>query len=213
MLSHSKIWAAIDSAARNHGLSASGLAKRAGLDPTSFNKSKRYAPDGRPRWPSTESVAKVIEAVGIDIEEFFVDVAARDNHVARSVTQTIPVLGFARAGQGGFFDDGGFPVGQGWSEIEFPDPQKERAYALTIQGDSMLPLYRDGDKIIVEPDSSVKIGDRVVVRTHGGEVMAKLLIQKNDKEVSLQSINRDYPDPVIPTKEIDWIARIAWASQ
>ena len=77
----------------------------------------------------------------------------------------------------------------------------------------MLPLYRDGDTIIVEPNSNIKIGDRVVVRTHNGEVMAKLLIHKNEKEVSLQSVNRDYPDPIIPRQDIDWIARIAWASQ
>lgn len=213
MLSHSKIWASIDIAAKNSGLSASGLAKRAGLDPTSFNKSKRYAPDGRPRWPSTESIAKVIEAVGIEIDEFFVEAQVPENRVKDSIKTTIPVLGFARAGMGGFFDDGGFPVGEGWAEIEFPNPQKERAYALTIQGDSMMPLYRDGDKIIVEPDSNLKIGDRVVVRTHSGEVMAKLLVQKSEHEVSLQSINQDYPDPVIKTKDIDWIARIAWVSQ
>lgn len=213
MLSHSKIWAAIDAAAKNSGLSASGLAKRAGLDPTSFNKSKRYAPDGRPRWPSTESIAKVIDAVGIEIEDFFVETQLPVSRVEASIQTTIPVLGFARAGMGGFFDDGGFPVGEGWAEIEFPNPQKERVYALTIQGDSMLPLYRDGDKIIVEPDSNVKIGDRVVVRTHSGEVMAKLLIHKTEHEVLLQSVNDDYPDPVLKTKDIDWIARIAWVSQ
>lgn len=213
MLSHSKIWSSIDDAAKNHGLSASGLAKRAGLDPTSFNKSKRYAPDGRPRWPSTESIAKVIEAVGMDINDFFFERPISRAPLSPSVTRNIPVLGFARAGQGGFFDDGGFPVGEGWSEIEFPNTPTERVYALIVQGDSMLPLYRDGDKIIVEPDASVKIGDRVVVRTHGGEVMAKLLVQKNDNEISLQSVNREYPDPVVATKDIDWIARIVWASQ
>lgn len=213
MLSHAEIWAAIDDAAKNHGLSASGLARRSGLDPTSFNKSKRYAPDGRPRWPSTESIAKVIEAVDINIDEFFDMASISRPQMAPSPTKTIPVLGFARAGQGGFFDDGGFPVGEGWSEIEFPNAPHERVYALIVQGDSMLPLYRDGDKIIVEPDATLKLGDRVVVRTCGGEVMAKILIKKNAQEIALQSVNREYPDPVIATQDIDWIARIAWASQ
>ena len=68
MLSHDQIWAAIDSLAARYGMSASGLAKKAGLDPTTFNKSKRVSPDGRQRWPSTESVAKVLEATGATLD-------------------------------------------------------------------------------------------------------------------------------------------------
>ncbi|TIO63069.1 MAG: helix-turn-helix transcriptional regulator, partial [Mesorhizobium sp.] len=70
MLSHDRVWAAIDALAERYSLSASGLARRAGLDSTAFNKSKRLSSDGRPRWPSTESLAKIIEATGASLEEF-----------------------------------------------------------------------------------------------------------------------------------------------
>ena len=70
MLSHERVWAAIDALAERYSLSASGLAKRAGLDSTAFNKSKRQSSDGRPRWPSTESLAKIIEATGSSLDEF-----------------------------------------------------------------------------------------------------------------------------------------------
>ena len=70
MWNHESVWAAIDALAARHGLSASGLAKRAGLDPTSFNVSKRHAADGRPRWPSTESISKVLAATGESLENF-----------------------------------------------------------------------------------------------------------------------------------------------
>ena len=60
MLSHTDIWTALDRLAKSGGYSPSGLAKKAGLDPTSFNKSKRHSPDGKPRWPSTESISKVL---------------------------------------------------------------------------------------------------------------------------------------------------------
>ena len=53
--------------------------------------------------------------------------------------------GFAQAGAGGYFDDAGFPAGQGWDQIELPGRRANGAYALQVQGDSMLPLYRDGD--------------------------------------------------------------------
>ena len=70
MMKHEDIWRAIDTLAAENGLSASGLAKRSGLDPTTFNVSKRRMPDGRNRWPSTESVAKVLNATGASLEAF-----------------------------------------------------------------------------------------------------------------------------------------------
>jgi orotate phosphoribosyltransferase len=70
MLSHEDIWNAIDRLAQAFGYSPSGLAKQAGLDPTSFNKSKRTSPDGKPRWPSTESLAKVLAVTGATMSEF-----------------------------------------------------------------------------------------------------------------------------------------------
>ena len=53
-LSHAKLWKALDALARHEGTSPSGLARRAGLDATSFNPSKRFGPGEppRPRWPA-----------------------------------------------------------------------------------------------------------------------------------------------------------------
>ena len=68
ILTHEQVWTALDRLAARAGLSASGLAKRAGLDPTTFNKSKRITSDGRARWPSTESLSKSLAAAGTGIE-------------------------------------------------------------------------------------------------------------------------------------------------
>ena len=212
MLSHEKVWAAIDALAARHSLSASGLARRAGLDSTAFNKSKRRAADGRPRWPSTESLAKVMEATGSSLAELLslIEQRPRRAHARRSA---VPLLGFAQAGAGGYFDDAGFPAGQGWDEVELPAQGGEGGYALQVQGDSMLPLYRDGDILIVEPGAAVRKGDRVVVRTTTGEVMAKILAARNARAIELVSLNPAHPDRTIPAAEIDWVARIVWASQ
>ena len=70
MLTHAQIWTALDRLAAVAGLSPSGLARKAGLDPTTFNKSKRITPDGRTRWPSTESVAKALAATGTTLDTF-----------------------------------------------------------------------------------------------------------------------------------------------
>jgi len=216
MLSHERVWAAIDALAARYSLSASGLAKRAGLDSTAFNKSKRQSADGRPRWPSTESLSKIIEATESSLDEFFALVEGRTPATARALpvqTPTVPLIGFAQAGAGGFFDDAGFPAGQGWDLIEVPSTAEEGSYALQVQGDSMLPLYRHGDVLVVRPDAAVRKGDRVVVKTTAGEVMAKVLEKRTTTSVELVSLNPAHPLRKLATGEVEWLARIVWASQ
>ena len=219
MFSHEKIWDAIDQLARHHDLTPSGLARRAGLDPTSFNKSKRNSADGRLRWPSTESIHKILEATGSSIEEFTSFMSNRRGKVPDgdfpAQGSTIPLLGFAQAGAGGFFDDGGFPAGEGWAVVDFPASPEQKAgcYALEVQGESMMPLYRDGDVLIVEPGAQVRRGDRVVVKTRDAEVMAKVLVRQTPKTIELSSLNPDHPGRTLEMTDVEWIARIIWASQ
>ena len=209
MLTHAQIWGALDRLAERSKLSASGLAKKAGLDPTTFNKSKRITPDGRPRWPSTESVAKSLAATGCSVESF---VQLIDEN-ARAPAKAVPLIGFAEAGAGGYFDDGGFPAGEGWDEIPFPAVNDQHAYALEISGDSMEPAYRDGTIIMISPAASIRRGDRVVVKTREGEVMVKELKRRTAKTIELRSINTDHGDRSLPVRDCEWIARVMWASQ
>jgi phage repressor protein C with HTH and peptisase S24 domain len=209
MLTHAQVWTALDRLAERAGLSASGLAKKAGLDPTTFNKSKRITPDGRQRWPSTESVAKSLAATGTSIDTFVKLIES----TGRSDAQSVPLIGFAEAGSGGYFDDGGFPVGKGWDEVPFPHITDENAYALEISGDSMEPAYRDGTIIIVSPSASIRRRDRVVVKTREGEVMVKELKRRTAKSIELRSINPAHAERAVSMREVLWIARIVWASQ
>jgi len=211
MFSHKQVWGAIDAIADRYGFSASGLAKKAGLDPTSFNPSKRNGPDGRPRWPTTESISKVLAASGASVEEFTDLLTGRKGQPPRR--KQIPLIGLAQAGQGGFFDDSGFPVGSGWEEIDVPGVTDQNAYALEITGGSMEPVYREGDIVIVSPNTTIRKGDRVVAKTRGGEVMAKILQRQTARTIELSSFNPEHETKVMDMKDIDWIARILWASQ
>ena len=211
MLSHKQVWNAIDTIAERYGYSASGLARKSGLDPTSFNPSKRNGPDGRPRWPTMESVSRLLEASGATVEEFSDLLTGRKNQPPRR--KLIPLLGFAKAGKGGFFDDSGFPAGNGWDEIDVPGVTDQNGYGLEITGDSMLPLYREGDTIIVSPSATLRKGDRVVVRTTDGQVMAKIMQRQTSKTLELASFNPEHPVRTLDMRDVDWIARIMWASQ
>lgn len=211
--SQGQIWAAIDVLAENCGLSPSGLAKLSGLDPTAFNRSKRQSFDGRPRWLSTESLAKVLAATGTSIEEFIGLMQGEQVPRRNEARRLVPLIGMAEAGSDGYFDDAGFPAGQGWEQIEAPADVGKGAYALTVHGDSMLPLYRDGDVLIVDPDIPFQPGDRVVARTRKGEVMAKILKRHAGGSITLSSLNPAHPDRVFGQDEIEWTARVVWASQ
>ncbi|WP_374386453.1 helix-turn-helix transcriptional regulator [Brevundimonas sp.] len=208
-LSHARLWKALDNLARQQGLSPSGLARRAGLDPTTFNPSKRFGPGEppRPRWPSTESLTRILETTGVSLADF---AALADDAPDRPAV--IPMLGLARAGEDGFFDDAGLPVGD-WDQTELPRP-RDGLFSLRITGDSMAPLYREGDRVIVDREADqVRRGDRVVARLSTGEVVAKELAALTARTATLASINPDYPARVVPRREIEWMARILWVSQ
>jgi len=191
-------------------MSASGLARRAGLDPTTFNKSKRVTREGKLRWPSTESLAKVLAATGASLNEY---VSYIGDSGGAGVYRNIPLIGLAQAGANGFFDDAGYPTGGSWDEIPFPGFADPHAYAVEISGESMEPVFRDGDIVIVSPEASIRRGDRVVVKTKDGEVMAKTLLRQSAKKIDLQSINVAHEDRSLSVENVDWIARVIWASQ
>ena len=153
-------------------------------------------------------MAKALAATDTAIDTFvqFIEDSAR-------AAQAVPLLGFAEAGAGGYFDDGGFPVGKGWDEVGLPSVQDEHAYALEISGDSMKPAYRDGDVIVVSPGTPIRRGDRVVVKTRDGEVMVKELKRRTAKMIELQSLNPSQANRTLPASDVEWIARIVWASQ
>ena len=206
-MDHADIWRGIDALAARHSLTVSGLARLAGLDATVFNKSKRQAADGRPRWPSTESLSRVLAAVGASLDDFasLVQVCGRGS---------APLVGLAQAGPDGFFDAAGFPDNRGWEDVCFPGKLIEDGlYALEISGDSMLPAYRPGDQIIVSPEKAIHPGDRVVACTRDGETMAKILERRTAGLIELKSLNALHAPRFFEPDSLAWMARIMWVSQ
>ena len=215
MFTHKDIWRGIDRLASSFGYSASGLAKKAGLDPTSFNKSKRLSPDGKPRWPCTESLAKILSVTGATMSDFIALIGA-ENDNGPNALHKIPMIGFAQAGKQGYFDEEGYPAGDSWDEIAFPDAGHQHSksiFALQVAGDSMLPLYRAGDVLVVSPQEKIRKGDRIIIKTKSGEVMAKELLKQNAGKISLKSLNLAFEDRNLSLEEVSWMARILWVSQ
>lgn len=214
MLTHQDIWKALDTLADKFTMSPSAMARQAGLDPTAFNKSKRMGADGKARWPSTESLSKVLGALGVSFEDFAALAAkSQASRLGIAMGANIPLIGLSQAGQDGFFDDIGNPIGEGWDDIRMPGIRDDHLFALQISGDSLSPILRDGDRVVVSPNSNIRRCDRVVVKTISGEVLIKTFNTMSATSVNLHALNPEYPQRDLALNEIQWMARIVWLSQ
>lgn len=214
MQSHELVWEALDALAARYSLSPSGLAKRAGLDPSAFNRSKRYSGDGRPRWPSTESLAKVFEATGASWLEFtrLMEGPAADRPQYGIWAQD-RVAGFAEAAAACFVSDEGHLVRDDTHRLDMLGPLGADVYVLEVRGSSMLPVYRDGDILIVDPSIPVKEGSRIVVHMLEGEVLIGILIRSDFNRIELLSLHPEQPSRLLERGSVERIGRIVWASQ
>lgn len=205
MLNHRSIWKAIDSLAARYGYTPSGLARQAGLDPTAFNKSKRFGPNGRPRWPSTESIAAILRATGGSLAEF--------TALAGGGARSVPSLGLARAMKGGCFDDKGRPSGRGWKTTSIDHADNPDLFALEVSGDAYAPALKDGDVVLVSPGATLKAGDRVVAMTEDGELLVREVTKLSGRRLQLAALVKRQGEKSYDQGDFAWIARIAWVGR
>ena len=208
ILTHDQIWGALDRLAERAGLSPSGLAKRAGLDPTTFNKSKRVTPDGRERWPSTESIAKALAATDI-LDRHFLQLIGDDG--ARR-PQRCRCSASRKPARAAISTSPAFPPARAGPKSRFPRRGQSRLCAGDFRR-CAAPAYRDGDIILVSPGAPIRRGDRVVVKTkRRGD--GRELKRRTAKALELQPLDADRKPSVRWRRARSaWIARIVWASQ
>ena len=123
MLSHDRIWAAIDAWPRDihcrlpaspsgPGSTRPRSTSRSGCRPTAASAGRR------PR-----ALSKMLQGDGRLARRVPGPRRRPDGGpgaAQRAARGKVPLLGLAQAGAGGFFDDGGFPAGQGWDQVELP---------------------------------------------------------------------------------------------
>ena len=212
MITHDAIWAAIDGLAERHKLSPSGLAKRAGLDATTFNVSKRFTGNGRERWPSTESIAKVLEATGDDFDTFLQLLISA--HPKRDIFgRTIPLIDMDVARSPDYFDAQGLPLAGAWDEIQFPEIHDDHMFALEVIEDDYEPVYWAGDILILSPAAELRRGDRVVVKFEDGRVEAAIFLRQSLKKIELARLQDHEDVRAVDQALVAWVSRIVWARQ
>jgi phage repressor protein C with HTH and peptisase S24 domain len=213
LFTHQQVWDGIDRLAHEKGWSASKLAKEAGLDPTTFNKSKRHSNQAKPRWPSTESLAKILEATGTSFEHFVTLMTDRPMNGERGGDYRLKCIPIDDLAGRDIFDSTGFPIGDGWDEIDFPGALGQHSYAIEIRGDRFLPTYRDGDFLVISPEANVRRHDRVLLMRRAGEVDLGRLIRRTAQRIELERFDQERSTTAVTVQEVAWLSRILWASQ
>lgn len=209
-MKHADVWRAIDRLASINGLSASGLARRSGLDPTSFNKSKRQSRGGKPRWPSTESVAKVLTATKAGMGEF-VSLMGEDR--SDGLARRFTLVALSECQRGGHISKYGKLEKANPEEVLVPNVQDPDAFALKIDNDVYAPFFRSGDIVIVSPNANIRKGDRIAVGLSSGRVLLKCLAREGTLDIELEDLPAAPDCTTTPKSDVAWLARIVWASQ
>lgn len=212
ILTHAWIWNAIDALARHKELSPSGLARLAGLDPTAFNPSKRFTPEGRPRWPSTESISKILAATGFTLDQFTALAAETERARQTPMPANVPLIGqITNATVGGWHSFGNAPD-EGLDAHAKLVVVGGGPFAVEVADASLEPVYRCGLTLVAASNAIANAGDRILIKPQGALAVPRLLVGKTTRRVELVSIRGD-GDPVeLDRARVDWIARIIWSS-
>lgn len=213
-LTHEWIWRAIDQLATRKGVTPSALARLASLDPTAFNKSKRFTSDGRPRWPSTESISKVLAATETSLDDFVELATVRDIEQPRQEPVLsiagVPVVGEIReAAVMGIFS----PDMSASRTAPALDKSPAEPFALAVADESLEPAYSRGNVLFLSPREPSRTGDRVVVKVEGQQPIPSVLVASSPIRIDLAPFQRENRVLRLDRTTVEWIARIMWARQ
>ncbi|MCQ8241203.1 helix-turn-helix transcriptional regulator [Rhizosaccharibacter radicis] len=215
-MKHEDVWRALDTLAAEKGLSPSGLARAAGLDPTTFNRSKRACSEGRLRWPSMESLSRVLVATGASLENFTALVGgARALSMGRGHrARHLPLVALSSMADPVLFDADGFPSGIGWDETEVPQPGDPHGYAVRVDIPALEPAFRHGGTLILSPEAPVRPGDRVILRPWNAVPRVGILAARSPRGAPGRTIVEplDGQGGPVPSDGFMWMHRIMWAS-
>lgn len=203
---HGDIWRGLDELASRHGLSTSGLAKLAGLDATAFNKSKRQGKDGRLRWPSTESLSRVLEAVNENLSDFAALVSDRPG-------ASLPSARLDEIQSSNFLDaDGCLRGSEGRGSEALLLGVDPDTFVLEVTGNDFQPLYQPGERLVIAPRADMRDGHCALVKTLDGNLLVAS-VSRSAPDQSARFIGLVPSGVHLEQAEIAWASRILWRSQ
>ena len=164
------------------------------------------------RRPSAVVLKKLAPVYGVDYLELYVKAGYADlaeyekNETLRKIGATplseidtvkIPVLGTVKAGYNYLAEENIID----YIPFKINGTDTENYYALNVVGDSMEPLFDDGDTVIVHKQDNFENGDNCVVLINGNEATVKQ-VYKGTTGIKLEAVNPYYPPRIFTEEEI-----------
>ncbi|WGT64978.1 S24 family peptidase [Variovorax paradoxus] len=100
----------------------------------------------------------------------------------------VPIVGMAKMGSDGFYEEISSVVGAGDGHIEIAT-EDPNAYGLQVRGQSMFPAIRDGWYVLIEPNGEPRTGEYVLLKLRDGRKMVKELLIRRAGSVEVLSVN------------------------
>lgn len=180
MISPADVWEALDALALEQGLTPSGLARAAGLDPTTFNPSRRISPhaDGRAdmRWMALPTLLRALDVLKISPAQFIQGLDGAGRGAGQASVTRLRGLPLSRLQGGGLFNSAGHPTGVQWEDVTLPCAISGDAYAVRVDTDALEPLLREGSSLVVMPDMPPRRSDRVLLLQPGMQPVVGILV-------------------------------------
>jgi len=89
---------------------------------------------------------------------------------------------------------------------------KNCTVCLTVYGDSMEPVFRDGATVAIDQaDKHIRDG-KIYAINHEGLLRIKMLEKLPAGQVKIRSYNSEYKDEIVPQDEITILGRVWWQS-
>jgi phage repressor protein C with HTH and peptisase S24 domain len=190
------------------GLSQRELAQEAKVKASTISRIERGTAE-----PYRTTLLKIARALRVQVDALL-DPHLTGDELADLVsteavdkTQRVPVISWTSAGTGRDWTDQGFVAGAAEEWIERPTNVRDpNAYALRVAGDSMRPLVREGDLIVIDNTKTPVPGDLVLVKTRDYGVLLKELDRQAGRIVLL-SLNPAFTPIVLEESDLQFPPR------
>ena len=188
-----------------NGLSQRAFAARTSLSPSYINTlEKIYNPKtGKPYSVTTDVASEIAKAMFLSIEdllsmldksqEFEVNSTKKD--ILGNEVVSIPLLGTVKAGYDYLAEENWI----GTVDLDKNTAESGEFFALKVKGDSMSPIFLEGDIVIIKKQNDCENNEVAVVIINGEEGTLKR-VKKTEQGIILQPFNPIY-GPVMFTNE------------
>ncbi len=113
--------------------------------------------------------------------------------------QMIPVLSWAHAGTADSFEE----IPESWRDKVPTECRDEKAFAVRLLGDSMAPLYVEGDMLILQPSREIYSGCLAVIRLANDGILFRR-VEVRGERLQLVPLNPQYRMEEFSAEEISW---------